>query len=1151
MRNDVNTAPQPPGLSATKQALLAKWLRAGPAKNPNAAADIIPRRNCCGPIPLSLEQQRLWFFQQLEPQSALYTMPIASRLRGELNSKALQQAIDLVVTRHEALRTRIVGQVPTQVIDAPAPAPLLSIDLRSLPATQREAEAKRLLETEAKRPFDLSRDLMVRSVLIRVGEQDWIFLVLMHHVASDDWSWRVFCGEVGTIYEAIISGRKPELPEPAIQYSDFAVWQQEFWRGDILEKHLAYWRKQLEGAPPVLELPADRPRPASQTFRGACEWLTLPPALSEKLNTLGQSGGFTPFMILLAAFQTLLRRYTGQEDIVVGSPVAGRTRASLEKVIGVFVNMLVLRTKLEGNPAFSELLRRTQTTVLESLAQQDLPFEKFVQDLKPERSASYSPLVQVMFALQDELSDNLNLPGIDTSAFPLDTCTAKFDLTFTVVKSSSRLDCCAEYNSDLFDAATARRMLGHYERLLEAIADNPEQPLSDLPLLNDSEREQLFVEWNRSEADFPREKCVHELVAAQTAATPDSIAVVCGTESLTYRELNHRANQLAHYLVRLGIGTDSLVAISMERTLEMMVALLGILKAGGAYVPLDPSYPIERLRFMLEDCKASLLLRQSNSKKQFDGLPSNVRAICLDADWPQISQQPHGEPPSQITSDNLVYVIYTSGSTGQPKGVQIPHRAVVNLLQAMKREPGLTSGDTLLSVTSISFDIAALELFLPLIVGARVVLATADEIYDAAKTKALLRDSGATVMQATPSFWLFLVDAGWPGDKRLKILCGGEALSRSLANKLLERGGEAWNLYGPTETTIWSTAAKIAAGNEPITIGWPIANTQVYVLDAHLQPVPVGVPGELYIGGEGLALGYLNRPELTADRFIPNPFARESSADFQSAVSQVYNLPGARLYKTGDIVRYRPDGAIECLGRNDSQIKLRGHRIDLGEIESALRQHRDVRDAVVSLNQDAAGQKQLIAYLLTASGTSPQSAELQPFLKLMLPDYMVPATFVALDNFPLTPNGKVNRKALPAPSHGDGRAVQSFTPPGTITEQTLAQIWENLLQLSRLGIHDNFFEIGGHSLLAMQFIARVGDTFQAELSLRQVFEAPTIAELAAVLDKKQKQPAAQIAPPVPRAQRISPEHAKDLLGKLDQLSDTEVESLLQQISPGP
>lgn len=1137
--NTTANGPQPGGLSSAKQALLSKWLRGGGSNGGNGQEKAIPRRQGNEPAPLSLEQQRLWFFNQLEPASPLYNMPIASRLRGALQPEALQRAMDTVVARHEALRTRVVGQEARQIIDGPSPVPMLRFDLRQTPAEQRETEARRLLKAEAKRPFDLSRDLMVRTALVRLDEEEWIFLVMMHHIASDDWSWRVFCEEVRALYESILSNRDAGRPEPAIQYADFAVWQKEWLRGGILEKQLAYWRKQLDGAPPVLELPTDHARPASQTFRGACESVKISPALSEKLNVLGQSGGFTQYMILLAVFQALIHRYTGQEDIVIGSPVAGRTRASVEKVIGLFVNMLALRTKVDGNPSFYELLHRTQATVLEALAQQEVPFEKLVEELQPERSASHSPLVQVMFALQDELSENLKLSGVTTAPFALDSGTAKFDLTFTIMKSAAGLECCAEFNTDLFEAATVRRMLGHYEKLLEAAASNPDMHLSDLPLLNESEREQMLVEWNKTEMDFPRGKCVHELFAAQAAVTPKSVAVVCGNESLTYEELNWRANQLAHHLKFLGAGPDRLVAVSMERSLELFIALLGTLKAGAAYVPLDPSFPAERLQFMLEDSKASLLLTRSEDRKKLGDLPAHVRAICLD-DWRLISEEEDNDPGVPVSPENLAYVIYTSGSTGWPKGVQIPHRAVVNFLTSMRREPGLSAAETLLSVTSISFDIAGLEIFLPLTVGARVVLASAEEIFDAARMKALIRNSGATVMQATPSYWQFLIEADWFGDRRIKVLCGGEALSRELADKLLERAGEVWNLYGPTETTIWSTLTKITPGKEAISIGRPIANTQIYVLDRHLQPVPVGVPGELYIGGEGMARGYLNRAKLTEEKFVANPFS--DAGDNKS------NSRTSRLYRTGDVARYRADGSIECLGRNDFQVKLRGHRIDPGEIESALRQFPNVRDAVVSLREDERGQKCLAAYLVRSAHPSPEAGLLQAFLRKKLPDYMIPAAYVMLDAFPLTPNGKINRKALPAAGNNSERPKRAFTPPRTPVEEKLTGIWRGLLSQPEIGIDDNFFEIGGHSLLAMQLMARVQKEFGTELSLRNIFEAPTIAELAAILERKQA--AAQENPiQLPRP-RISPEEAKELLKKLDELSDLEVESLLQQVESG-
>ncbi len=756
-------------------------------------------------------------------------MPIAVKLTGILQPDVLRNALDIVVARHEALRTVFAGEIPTQVVNPPSRVPMLIADLRKFPGAAREAEARRILETEAKKPFDLARDLMIRTTLLQTEEQEWLFLVLMHHIASDDWSWRIFSNELATAYRALVSGESPYLPDPPVQYADFAVWRRQSYHDDNFKEHLDYWKRELADAPPVLESPTDSPRPAAQTFRGASVWLTLPTGLAEALQTFSQRAGVTLFMTLLSAFEALIHRYTGQEDIVVGSPVAGRTRGGMDNVIGLFVNMLALRTNLGGDPAFSELLRRVQGKVLDGLAHQETPFEKLVEELQPQRSPSHSPLIQVMFALQDELADNLRLPGLTATPFPLETGTAKFDLTFTFVKSGARLSCCAEYNSDLFKQATIQQMLKHYENLLAGVVTNPEQRLSNLPLLTSEERERLLVGWNTTAVEFPKQRCIHEHFEARAKETPDRVAVVFEGQQLTYRELDERAHRLAHHLQCQGVGTESLVAICMERSLEMVVALMGILKAGGAYVPLDPSYPVERLHFMLQDSNAPVLLTSQKQKLKIDQLQLlNTRIICVDGDGMLGSTETVDRITINVTPENLAYVIYTSGSTGQPKGVQIPHRAVVNVLHAMAREPGLTCDDILLSVTSISFDIAALEIFLPLITGARVVLADTESGFDGVRLTKLIAESDATVMQATPSLWRFLVESGWTGNKRLKILCGGESLSRELADELLTRSGEVWNLYGPTETTIWSSACKVEPGRESISIGHPIANTQFY-----------------------------------------------------------------------------------------------------------------------------------------------------------------------------------------------------------------------------------------------------------------------------------------------------------------------------------
>jgi amino acid adenylation domain-containing protein len=1081
------------GLSPAKRALLAKWLREGPRANNNAPNGSILPHVQAGPVGLSFEQQRLWFFHQLEPGSPLYTMPIAARLSGVLQLPALRHALDTVAARHDILRTRYIGEDPTLVTDALRPMPMTLVDLRTIPAAERETEARQLLETEARRAFDLSQDLMMRATLVRTDQQEWILLILMHHIASDDWSWRVLCKEVAAVYDAAIAGRKIELPDLPIQYADFAVWQRQWLRGPVLENLLSYWRQRLAGAPEVIGLATDHPRAATQTFRGACEWLELPRVLNEQVNTFSQRVGATPFMILLAAFQTLLHRYCGQEDLIVGSPVAGRTMTSVESLIGVFINLLVLRADLSDNPTFNDLLQSVQKDALEALAHQELPFERLVQELQPQRSASHSPLFQVMFALQDELSESLRLSGLTISPFQVDTATAKFDLTLTIVQSATNLNCCAEYNTDLFERSTIRRMLRHYQRLLQAVLTQPEKRLSELPLLTEDERHQVLIQWNRTEADCPADKCVHDLFAARAAERPDAVALVHEGTQLTYDQLNRRSNQLAHHLRGLGVGPEWQVAVGMDRSLEMVVALLGILKAGGAYLPLDPSYPVERLNFMLKDSGTSLLLtRRSESSLSPETLSSDVRTVFLDSDWPRIAKEREDAPETAVTPENLAYVIYTSGSTGRPKGVQIVHRSVVNFLHSMAREPGLTHQDTLLSVTSISFDIAALEIFLPLSTGGRLVLAGANTVHDGAALARLLAHCRATVMQATPTLWRFLVDSGWTGDPRLKILCGGEALTRELADRLLDRGAELWNLYGPTETTIWSSLCKIERGKEPISIGRPIANTQIYLLDRYLEAVPSGFPGVLHIGGAGLARGYLNRPELTAEKFIPNPFGGDC---------------WPRLYNTGDIARYRPDGSIECLGRSDSQVKLRGHRIDVGEIESTLRQHPGVREAVVILREDEPGQKGLAAYLIGDDAFALDSAELHSFLKTKLPDYMIPEAFAVLKEFPITPNGKVDRKALPVPMMDTPASEQNFVAPCTPIEEELAGIWREVMKRDTIGREDDFFAIGGHSLLAMMMISRVRQTLKATLTLRDIFEAPTVAGLAAILAQKDHRPA--------------------------------------------
>jgi len=1062
-------------------------------------------------LPLSFAQARLWFLDHLEGDNAFYNIPVALHLSGSLDVTVLEQSLNEIVRRHEALRTtfcEVDGQ-PIQVISRFSSFTLPVVDLRSgsflagesSPKTEWGTQVQRLAAEEACQPFDLANDPLLRVTLMQLDAEEYILLLTMHHIVSDGWSMSLLIQELAALYEAFSQGQPSPLPELPIQYADFAVWQRQYLQGEVLDKELSYWKQKLDNAPTLLQLPTDHPRPPAQTFRGATQLFVLPQKLTDALKALSTQAEATLFMTLLAAFNTLLYRYTGDVDILVGSPIANRNRAEIEPLIGFFVNTLVLRSDLAGNPNFRDLLKQVREITLDAYAHQNLPFEKLLEELQLARNLSHSPLFQVMFSLQNALNLNVEFAGLTASLSPLESKTAKFDLTLDLIETPSSLAGRVEYNTDLFDDSTITRMLGHFQTLLEGIVANPDQHLCDLPLLSAAEQHQLWEEWNQTAADYPKNACIHQLFEAQVERTPNAVAVVFEDEQLTYRELNQRANQLAHYLKTLGVKPEVLVGICLDRSIEMIVGLLGILKAGGAYVPLDPAYPQQRLALMMSDAQMPVLLTQ---KRLLSRLPSHqARVVCWDTDGQSISQESQDNPASSTTLDHLGYVIYTSGSTGKPKGVQIPHGAVVNFLTSMERQPGLTQTDVLLAVTSISFDIAALELYLPLITGARVALVSREVASDGKQLIEQLTTAGATVMQATPATWQMLLAAGWQGSPQLKILCGGEALPRDLAEQLLARGAAVWNLYGPTETTIWSTVCQVEAAKlvkATVPIGRPIANTQVYLLDTSGQPVPIGIPGELYIGGAGLARGYLNRPELTAQRFIHHPVA-------------------GRLYKTGDLARYLTDGTIEYIERIDHQVKLRGFRIELGEIETVLRQHPAVRQAVVMLREDEPGNQRLVAYLVAQSSQDELAQQLRRFVGERLPSYMIPSVLVTLEALPLTPNGKVDRKALPVPETTKASIQEAVVLPRHPVEEVLARIWSQLLGVEAVGIDRNFFELGGHSLLATQVISRIEKAFGVELPVRCLFESPTLAELAASVQKLMQSQSEQPVPPIERVSR--------------------------------
>ena len=1055
---------------------------------PETEAPLISRVDERRTAPLSFAQQRLWFLDQLEPGNPAYNLPAAVRLSGRLEVAALARTFNEIRRRHEVLRTAFISREgrAVQEISAQWQEPLPLIDLSGLSLAAREAEATRLAQSAAQEGFELRQAPLMRVRLLRLRAEEHLLLLVMHHIVSDGWSMGILVREVSELYGAYRRGERAALAELPIQYGDYAVWQREYLGGAVLEKQLSYWREQLQGVG-VLELPTDHVRPVVQSYRGGHEGVWVAEEVSAGLRELSGSEGVTLYMVLLAAFKVLLSLYSGAREVVVGSPVAGRNRTEVEGLIGFFINTLVLRSEVRGEESFREMLRREREVVLEAYAHQEVPFEKLVEELQPERSLSHSPLFQVMFIMQNKGSEAvLSLGGLEIDLLPVNSGTVKYDLTLNMSEYQNNIGGTLQYNADLFDAATVERMSGNLQTLLRAISSNPDEQLSRLPLLTESDRQQVLVEWNATVEDYPRDKCIHQLFEAQAEHRPDAVAVVFEDRQLTYGELNRRANQLAHLLLKLGVKQEVLVGICLERSLEMLIGVLGVLKAGGAYVPLDPLFPRQRLAYMLDDAGVSVLLTQQHIAAQLDA--RTERFICLERDLESIEGENGENPGALATPDNLAYVIYTSGSTGQPKGVQISHGSVINFLSSMRRQPGLMPQDTLLAITTLSFDIAGLELFLPLVVGGRVVIAGRDALTDTARFIELIEDSGATVMQATPAIWRLLVDVGWSGNDKLKILCGGEALPKELVDELIERGESVWNMFGPTETTIWSTTCQVEPGQSAVYIGGPIANTQVYVLRQDMQPAPIGLPGELYIGGDGLARGYLNAPEPSAQRFVPDPFSTR---------------PGARLYRTGDAALYLPDGSLRFLGRLDHQVKIRGHRIELGEIEMALSLHPSLREVVVVARVDVPGDKRLVAYVVAAREQSPPTVnELRRHLREQLPDYMIPAAFVVLPALPLTPNGKVNRLALPSPEKLRPELEAAYTPPRTEAERLIASLWQEVLGLEQVGMDDNFFDLGGHSLLTIQVHLKLRERFAKELTIIDVFKYPTVSMMAGFLSQE-------------------------------------------------
>jgi amino acid adenylation domain-containing protein len=1067
-------------------------------------------------LPLSFAQQRLWFIEQLEPCNAAYNIHGAVKLRGRLEVAALERALAELVQRHEVLRARF-GECDgrqAQFIDSQWRGSLERFDLRSS-GEGPEAKAKRLIAGEVSTGFDLEKGPLIRAKLLQLDDQEHVLLLTMHHIVSDGWSMGVLVQELATLYDAFVKNAQSPLTELEIQYVDYAVWQREWLKGTELESHLQYWREQLAGVP-VLELPTDFSRPLRPSRNGASLPVNLPAGIAGQLRESSRREQVTMFMILLASFHLLLSRWAGQEDVAIGTPIANRSRTELNGIVGLFVNTLVIRLAAGDDPSVRQFLARVRDVCLNAYAHQDLPFERLVEEMNPRRSLNRTPLFQAMFTLQNAPLPEFRMEGLTAERVSQDSCTAKFDLEL-ILEGNSELAGAIVYATELFEAETIERMLRHWKHLLEDMLVDPGRKLSELGMLSEQERKQILVEWNQTTRAYP-DCCVHELFEAQAEKTPHSVAVVFEGMAVSYAELNGRANQLAHRLRELGVGAETRVVACMHRGLEMVVALLGILKAGGTYVPLDPEHPVKRLRSMLDDSGAMLVLVDNQSSERLQ----NAHCQIVDLNWTFIERRSQDNLERTVESENAAYMIYTSGSTGRPKGVIVSHSSLANVLDYAQKGFALGNHSVTGVLASFAFDIFLLELITPWLAGGCSVILSRMEILDVERL--VQRLEGVTVFHAVPSLMWQVVKtlqnskAGQRLAQVRTVLVGGDRVPADLLRDMSSvfAGCSTRVLYGPTESTVICAQEEIhVAKRSNFPIGAPIANTQIYVMDADLNPVPVGVLGELYIGGAGLARGYLNQPQFTAERFIPDPFAT-----------------AGRLFRTGDLARWRMDGLLEFVRRADEQVKIRGYRIEPGEIEAAMREHVGVEDAAVKMWEDHTGEKHLVAYVVSSSKGSPGITGLKGHLERCLPPYMVPTAYMEIERLPLTPNGKIDSYALPTPdkTHLEN---QEYVPPRTAVEGELCRIWAEVLGLDRVGVEDNFFALGGHSLLATQVVSQIRQLFGVDLELAVLFETQTVAGLTA---KMLKDPQAR--------SRI--EKVAEIVQKLNSCSEEQAEELLAQ-----
>lgn len=1038
--------------------------------------------------PATESQKEVWASVQMGDDANLsYNESILLKLKGNLDLDLFKKAIQSIIQRHESLRITLSSDgsnlciAPFLTMDIPV------IDLSNLSEQEKENQVTKLKTKVVVEPFNLEHGPLFRVEIVKLQNQEYLIILTAHHIVCDGWSWWILIGDLGKIYSAFKQGIEPSL-EKAESFSEYASLEQEKshnLEGNEIEE---FWLKQFADSIPVLDFPTDRPRPPFRTFNSTREDWILPENLVKDLKKFGAKNGCSFMTTLLAGFEVFLHRITGQDDITVGVPAAGQASSGKSNLVGHCVNLLPIRAKISSELTFIDYLKSRKGAILDAYDHQEFTFGRLIQKLPIQRDPSRIPLVSLMFNIDQDIEgtnfifDNL---GVEVATNPRAFENFEMFINATVINQKIILEC--QYNTNLFDAQTIRNRLAEFETLLTGIVTNPELKIAQLPLLTSGEK-QLLQQWNQvTKGDYPN-LCLHQLFEEQVTKTPDKIAVVFAHQKLTYQELNEKANQFAIYLQTLGVKPDSKVGICIERSLEMMIGLLGILKSGGCYIPIDPTYPLERLSLMVEDSQLSVLVTQENLKAILPSFKHPVELVSIDQDWSKITEiaSTNSLNSNGLTPQNLAYLIYTSGSTGIPKGVQLNHNSVVNFLTSVKNLPGLSADDTLVAVTTISFDISVLEIYLPLTVGASVVLASSEATRDGVQLSQLLSQSQATVVQATPATWQMLLEAEWQGDRNLRIFCGGESLPPALITQLMDKSSCIWNLYGPTESTVWSTTCQIKSANYPISIGSPLLNTQILILDQNLQLVPIGVAGELHIGGDGLARGYLNRPELNSEKFIVNPFS---------------NDPQSRLYKTGDLARWLPNGQIECLGRSDYQVKVRGFRIELGEVDATLSQYSEIKEGVTTVYEDKTGLKSLVAYYVPQKAICAEeqnnfNSQIRQFLSQKLPAYMVPSLFIKLDSLPLTPNGKIDRKALPKPEVFLAELATNLVEPRNETEEKIAQIWKEVLGLEKVGIHNNFFELGGHSLLGTKMIARLSKAFDVNFPLRTLFEIPTIAELA-------------------------------------------------------